>query len=480
MATNASGPSTPETPYLVPTAGKVGFTSIISAGDEVIGSTNPDGSAWRFVGVPDGIGAFDNGDGTATILVNHEIGVTNGVVREHGSMGAFVSRLSVNIDTLEVLAADDLGERVFGYDAASGSFQPGTTAFGRLCSADLAAVSAYRDPATGLGSDARIFLSGEEVGTEGRAYAWVATGEETGNVYELPWLGRFSWENAVASPKASERTVVVGLDDASPGQVYVYVGTKQDGGNVVEQAGLTNGDLYGIRTSFTLDSGAAPERSAFLLENLGDVSGQTGASLEAESDLRGVTEWGRPEDGAWDTLDADRFYFATTGYASATNSAPTRLWALDFIDASRPELGGTVTQLLDGSEGIVSLDNLTVSGAGKVVLQEDPGGAARSARLWEYDPATDGLVELARHDPARFGDEFGLVPVLPFNNNEESSGVVDVSGIFGRDGGEAYLLDVQAHYAFGAPGSSGRAEIVEGGQLLLMRADAAADLSLVG
>lgn len=112
MATSSVGPSTPETPYLVPTAAGVGFTSIISAGDEVIGATNPDGTAWRFVGIPDGIGAFDNGNGTATVLVNHEIGATAGVEREHGSVGSFVGRLVVDTDTLEVLAADDLGETI--------------------------------------------------------------------------------------------------------------------------------------------------------------------------------------------------------------------------------------------------------------------------------------------------------------------------------------------------------------------------------
>jgi len=62
--------------------------------------------------------------------------------------------------------------------------------------------------------------------------------------------------------------------------------------------------------------------------------------------------------------------------------------------------------------------------------------------------------------------------VVPFNQDEESSGVVDVTGIFGKDGGQAFLLDTQAHYPFGVPGSSGRTEIVEGGQLMLMRVDA--------
>jgi hypothetical protein len=57
------------------------------------------------VGIPDGLGAFDNGDGTMTVLMNHELGATSGAVREHGSTGAFVSRLVVDLDTLEVVSA---------------------------------------------------------------------------------------------------------------------------------------------------------------------------------------------------------------------------------------------------------------------------------------------------------------------------------------------------------------------------------------
>lgn len=41
MAITASGPSTPETPYLVPTATDVGVISLISAGDEVAVRLSP-------------------------------------------------------------------------------------------------------------------------------------------------------------------------------------------------------------------------------------------------------------------------------------------------------------------------------------------------------------------------------------------------------------------------------------------------------
>jgi hypothetical protein len=36
---------------------------------------------YRMVGIPDGLGAFDNGDRTFTLLMNHELGSTLGAVR---------------------------------------------------------------------------------------------------------------------------------------------------------------------------------------------------------------------------------------------------------------------------------------------------------------------------------------------------------------------------------------------------------------
>jgi hypothetical protein len=84
------GPSTATAPYLVPSKAGISFTSLLSAGDAV--GTKADGTTpWRMVGVPDGLGMFDNGNGTVTVLMNHEIGGTAGVVREHGSKGSFVS-----------------------------------------------------------------------------------------------------------------------------------------------------------------------------------------------------------------------------------------------------------------------------------------------------------------------------------------------------------------------------------------------------
>jgi len=68
-----------------------------------------------------------------------------------------------------------------------------------------------------------------------------------------------SFENVVASPYPQDKTVVVLTDDSSintaavatnfPSEVYVYIGTKTKNGHPIEQAGLTDGSLYGLTVS---------------------------------------------------------------------------------------------------------------------------------------------------------------------------------------------------------------------------------------
>ncbi|MBA2253475.1 MAG: hypothetical protein H0W13_12365, partial [Nitrospirales bacterium] len=252
-----TGPSSSQSPYVVPEAPGVVTTSILTVGDSV--NNKPDGTAYRMVGIPDGLGAYSNGNGTFTVLMNHELGQTDGVSRAHGQKGSFVSQWTIDQNTLEVRQGQDLIRNVYTYNAASNTYtlnDPVSTAFARLCSADLPSRTAFYNPASGLGYDGRLFVNGEESGLEGRAFAHVAGGPNAGSSYELPRLGKFSWENAVANPSPSNATVVMGLDDSSlrtgntaSGQLYMYVGSKTNTGSEVERAGLTNGQLYGIKVA---------------------------------------------------------------------------------------------------------------------------------------------------------------------------------------------------------------------------------------
>ena len=459
----------PAQSFLVGTEGRAVFRRVIEAGEQ-------GNNGYRFNGIPDGIGVTDNGDGTLRVLVNHELGNTAGDVRAHGSKGAYVSDLTIDKATLAVISGKDFlasANDLFlastdGTNWTSGS----TTAFNRFCSADLASSTAFRNGTNGYAG--RIYLTGEEAGPEGRAFAHVLDGTDAGKVYELASLGNLSFENVVANPLAQDKTVVVSLDDTiTNGQVYVYVGTKTTSGNAVQQAGLAGGITYGVRVNSTgttnteVGNLASPNETGlgltngigtFELVNLGDVKAKTGATLNTESITANVTNWLRPEDGAW-SKDGKTFYFVTT----ATATSASRLWALEFTNLANPEAGGTVKMLLNGSEGQVMLDNMTVADDGSILLQEDPGSNARLAKIWRYNPSTDTLVELAQHNPALFTGTGAIT------QDEESSGIVDISafltGVSGYDTTKYsyFLIADQIHKAVASPTSQ-----VEMGELSVM------------
>lgn len=445
-----TGPSSSQSPYVLPTAPGVTTKSILTVGDFV--NNKPNGDPYRLVGIPDGLGAFDNNDGTFTLLMNHELSPTNGIERDHGKKGAFVSKWVINKSDLSVVSGSDLIQTVKTWNGTG--FQDATVAFARFCSGDLAPVTAFFNPTTGLGTQTRIYLNGEETGAEGRAFAHIATGANAGTSWELPYLGKFSWENSVASIVPSDKTIVAGLDDSTGGQVYFYVGEKSNTGTEIEQAGLNGGKLFGIKIdglSTETNSTALAANTRFTLADLGLVQNKTGTTLESESNALGVTQFLRPEDGAWDPSNPNDFYFATT---NAFNN-PSRLWRLRFDDLENIELGGVVELLLDGTEGQQMLDNLAIDKQGRILLQEDPGNQKHIAKLWQYDIATDTLTQIAEHDPNRF-----LAGSPNFlTQDEESSGIIDMEEILGKGW---YLFDVQAHYNI--PG-----ELVQGGQLIALK-----------
>lgn len=324
-----------------------------------------------------------------------------------------------------------------------------------------------------------IFMNGEEA-DGGRAFAHIVSGTEAGTSYELPSLGKISWENAVASAYRQDKTIVIGLDDGDGiGKVVVYVGMKQKTGNPVERAGLHGGTLYGIQVENTpnedRDTGIAG--SAFTLFSYGDAKDLSGDDLQTIGNSNGVTNFLRPEDGAWDTKNPQRFYFVTTDRYDqvkdgvGTQAGRSRLWRLTFNDITQPELGGTIEMLLDGTGPYQMFDNITVNARGDVLLQEDPGNQAYNAKIWIYRPDSMWLSQIARHDVASFGD-LSIPATSPFSQDEESSGIIDVTYFFREvDGYDTdkyryYLLTVQAHKT-GAPYNT--PEIVEDGQLLLMQ-----------
>lgn len=472
-----TGPSTTTTPYV---QGVTGFdiTSIFTVGDTVGG--------YKMVGIPDGLGAYDNGNGTFTLLMNHELGNTVGVARAHGGIGAFVSKWVIDTATLTVQSGSDLITTVNGWStglqATSGTLS--NVSFNRFCSADLPVTTAFYNAASGLGSQEKIFMHGEEGGATGWQMATVATGASAGNSYIL---GKFNlttngsgltgvgaWENALANPYAQDKTIVVGTNDGGStimnNSVAVYVGTKTNTGSEIDKAGLTNGTL-----KFVNVTGNPVE----ITNSTTRATGITNGSAFTLSSTASTT-FSRPEDGVW-SKDGSKFYFVTTDRIDqvadgvGTQVGKSRLWRLSFNDITNPDAGGTIDMLLDGAvaDGAQSnmFDNLSLNVDGTLTLQEDVGNAAHNGKMWQYDPATGQLKLIARSDPARFGNLVGGVTTpatSPFNQDEETSGIIDVTDIFDpthATGKKYQLFVMQAHSTTGQS-----AETVEGGQLMLLTA----------
>ena len=125
---SGTGPSTTTEPYLVPSVPGVQLVSILTVGDVAGG--------YRMVGIPDGLGAFPSGPHHFTLMMNHELTATSGIVRGHGSKGAFVSRWTIDRRTLEVVEGQDFTRNpldVHRWDVA-----PRATCPARRCGSGIA------------------------------------------------------------------------------------------------------------------------------------------------------------------------------------------------------------------------------------------------------------------------------------------------------------------------------------------------------
>ena len=249
------GPSTSTDPYILPVADDVRITSLLTVNDSGAAS-----NGYEMVGIPDGLG-LTKVDDKVTILMNHELrdapGQEQGIVRRHGQIGAFVSRLVIDPKTLRIKHGSDLiGPGTSFWDYPNGGYVTAgprwadmtaqQLSFGRFCSATLTDPGVLYNERNGAGYRGQIFFGNEEDGDVGRSFGITLDGKAT----SLPRLGLFSWENTVPANNRSDTTLVMGQEDGPTdgSQPWVYVGNKMKSGSPVARAGLTNG------LSFVLDA----------------------------------------------------------------------------------------------------------------------------------------------------------------------------------------------------------------------------------
>ena len=479
-------------PYVEPVGGKYQVRALFSADDKVPLLGGAPGQQYRMVGIPDGLGAHSNGNGTNTLYMNHEFGFTvqsEPVVGGPKNRGAIVSQWILDEDGDPIAgrrAYDSIyDENTFlGPAPVVGNEAQMPSQFARFCSAYLAG------PEDGF--DRYIYLTNEEDDTantfDGQGGLSVAIYDN--ELHTLPKLGRYSKENTVVQPRQKNQTVIFSMEDGPAtlnNQLYMYVGEKKSGASsVLARNGLDNGSVYVFRS---LDPALNSERTFTSgsvkgewveIPNVQDLSAE---ELEAASDAAGAMTFVRPEDGAFNPRNRNEFFWDTTGSSTGADEGVNELGRLYSLRlhprrVTKPAILTIVynadTIIAAGGDTAISPDNLAVSRK-YLMINEDGttesravmAAKGRDGSIWRFDllrqtgggaGVSSAGTRIAQLDPpGRDG-----VPVGP--GVWETSGIIDTWALFGRD---TWLSDVQAHPPTAAPG--GTTVTVEDGQLFLLK-----------
>jgi hypothetical protein len=474
-----AGFRTSQPPLLTPVKSGVAVEPIISVGD-----TLKDG--YTFEAIPDGISVVGHGQGRADVYVNHETSTVPFPFTPATGIGfndftnAMLSNLKVNAQTHGVL---------------EGSYViPSEANYQRFCSNFLAGADAgFERPLIFANEEATDVVN--RVGT-----AWPATPangsqpEQAGVVvaYDVKsgayktiyGMGRHNHENSVAIPGYGHPVVLSGDDTFTAPSSQLYLYTADSGAGVWNDTG----SLWAFKSDVATvnDYGdmtiAGPVSGRFIPVPRAIATGDQTA-LENWSNANGVFQFIRVEDIAYDRTTPNVVYVADTGEPRAvpgpgaaymTRGPATfrgpymngRLFKL-VLDPADPTRG-TLSIAHDADAGgygnpnaIHQLDNLE-STPNSVLIQEDPGGHNQGisyARIWRYDIATGATEVIARVNQDQ------VPSAAP--GSWESSGIVDVSDVFGPD---MFLADVQAGSLIVQEEQRGLLTYQrEGGQLLLVK-----------
>ena len=515
--------------------GLEGYTidPLFTVGD-TIGSYTPPG-------ILDGIGAYSLNDTTVRLFVVNEIASTDGYkyTLENGTQlsGARVNYFDVDKRTFKItdagLAYDTIINRKGEVVDASADLEFG--GIQRFCSAALFEANQF---GAGIGLSDRIFFSGEETlgGTQ------FALDTQNNTLYAVPWFGRAGWENVteINTGRTDKVAFVIGDDTVAP--LWLYVGDKnaKKDGSFLDRNGFAQGKLFAWVADDPLDANDAIElkedqfngnntsKNGKFVEiayydptkaNTAVDSADADTSIQNDLgyDAQGFATYAqqvklandakafffsRVEDVSTNPKDGTQVAFAVTGVAGTPNVDGVVYRAdVDFDFSNGGIIKGKVDILNDGNltkdAGLRSPDNLDWADDGKLYINEDransaalfAGNSKQEASVFRIDPSnanpSSTLTRIAQVDrtalPATQTD-----PSSTDIGNWETSGILDVSTLFGAKPGELFVFDVQAHSLRdgsiitatnidgNGDGTKTRQEnLVEGGQLSLLIAPGA-------
>jgi serralysin len=503
---------------------------ILTVGDKV--------GNYALPGIPDGIGAFALNDTTVRVLVVSEIGNTVGYRYKLKNglelPGARANYVDIDKRTLQVtdagLAYDTIINREGKEVKVATDLENG--GINRFCSAALFEANQF---GAGKGLADRIFFSGEETlgGTQ------FALDVKTNTLHAVPWFGRAGFENVTEIDTGTTDKVAFIIGDDGNAPLTMYVGEKnaKKDGSFLDRNGLAQGKLFAwvaddptdpadkIETSSADFKGTnsstkgkfveiayydptkkgtavdGPDTDTTIQNDLGyDAQGfatyaqQTKLATDAKAFF-----FNRVEDVSTSPTDGTQVAFNVTGVDKTPNVfGSVYKIDVDFNDIAKGDITGKVDILYDGNDegkkdlGLRSPDNLDWADDGKIYINEDRaisaelfGGAAKTeASIFRLDPTvkdpSSTLTRIAQVD--RSAIPAGQTDTAPTDvGNWETSGILDVSSLFGNKPGEVFLFDTQAHSVKGgsiisASNADGNGDgtktdaenLVEGGQLAFL------------
>ena len=459
--------------------------------------------------------------------------LNSGTADEFETTGARIHYFDVETTTKAVMDAGIAYDQVYGIDGEIVTSSDGFpnsgdnegTGLDRFCSGQFVKAGTY-----GFVDD--VYLTGEET-SDGVQFALDI---EDGDLWAAPLLGRMSWENtSPVETEHDDRVALVCMDDSEGAPAYLWVGEKDtsDSASFFERNGLAEGKLYawvpdagdvdglGFESESGVTGNVDPRDFEGMMETRRgswaelttrdeSKAGEEGYddngfalqdTLKQEAFDKGAMAFSRPEDVATNPFNGQEFAFNSTGredFAGGADTAGDTIVAdVNFTDLSN--IRSTMTIVHDGdddpSKQIRSPDNLDWAKDGYLYVQEDRAAGG----LWNViddDPtsATFGEVVFEAANPnessiLRLDPETGAVvrvaemnrDAVPYDQTDtdpldvgdwESSGVVDVSDVFGATPGSLFAFDVQAHSVAGGPIDA--LGLAEGGQLALLAKDGVA------
>lgn len=319
-----------------------------------------------------------------------------------------------------------------------------------------------------------------------------------------------------------------GEGEASP--MYLYVGTKDPRGGFLARNGLSGGSLYvwvadsGAKTPADFNTSGTLQGTWVEVDNSQDASlasndGSTGRdnfgyptqrSLWTQAEAVGAFGFSRPEDVSTNPLDGTEAVLASTGVDTyvigpVTGNGADTFGTVYVFKTNFRNLTATCSIVYDGdadtTRALRSPDNLDWADDGYIYVQEDEAEedtASGDEVLFNNrgeslaaNPNEASIVRLSPLDGSilRVGQINRSVILDPTTNGTpfdtddgrggewESSGILDVSGLFGDAPGTTFLVDVQAHGIedqtdVNPDSRINDFDLREGGQLLFLTRDA--------